>query len=155
MENKEFDEYIFVFSLDSLKIGLLLKDVHRAIRAVAVSPLPGAPSIVLGIINLGGKVIPIVNFRERFDLKDKPVTLSNKIIIVHSPNLQFGLVADDIIGLLNVKNEDYSNSGEIVPGACGIVEGVAIKDDEMILIHNTSQFLSAEEEIQLSKALEN
>ena len=154
MSKERLSEYIFVFQLDRLKIGLLLKDVHRAIRAVAVSPLPGAPSIIRGIINLGGKVVPIVNFRKRFDLKDKPISLSNQIVIVNTSNLQFGIIVDDVIGLLELKEEDHVKSEEVMPGTGKIVDRVAINNDEMILIHNAENFLSVNEEEQLNDALQ-
>ena len=56
---------LVVFSLDDQRYALPLARVHRCIRVVAITPLPEAPAIVLGIIDLGGAVIPVINIRRR------------------------------------------------------------------------------------------
>ena len=124
MHMNKADEYIFVFSLDHLRIGVFLKDVQRAIRAIAVSPLPGAPSIVTGIINVEGKIIPVVNIRETFNLKKKAISLTQKIAIVNRAETQIGLFVDDIIGLVDISNEAYAEAEELIPGSGKTVEYV-------------------------------
>lgn len=155
MMNKEIDnEYILSFRIGRLNLGIYLNIIERAIRAVQISPLPGAPTIASGIINLGGKAIPVVNFRKRFGLKNKQAEPGDKMIIVRSTTLLFGFLADDIIGLKNIKNKSFSESAGMLPGTNKLVEGVAVIDDEMILIHDVNKFLSIKEEKQLSNALE-
>jgi purine-binding chemotaxis protein CheW len=56
---------LVVFGLDDQRYALALACVQRSIRVVAITPLPGAPAIVLGVIDLGGVVIPVIDIRGR------------------------------------------------------------------------------------------
>jgi purine-binding chemotaxis protein CheW len=56
---------LVVFALDDQRYALALTCVQRSIRVVAVTPLPGAPAIVMGVIDLGGVVIPVIDIRGR------------------------------------------------------------------------------------------
>jgi purine-binding chemotaxis protein CheW len=58
---------LVVFSLDEQRYSLALDRVRRTMRVVAITPLPKAPPIVLGIVDLGGVVIPVINIRQRFN----------------------------------------------------------------------------------------
>jgi chemotaxis signal transduction protein len=59
---------LVVFTLDEQRYALHLDAVKRIVRAVEVTPLPKAPQIVLGVVNVQGKVIPVMNLRSRFSL---------------------------------------------------------------------------------------
>lgn len=152
--NTEIDnEYILSFSIESVKLGISLNLTERVIRAIEVSPLPGAPAIVSGVINLGGTSIPIVDFRKRLKLKKKDVIPSDNIIIVKSATITFGFFTDEVLGLKNIKHQAYSTIGEMIPGSNELIEGITIIENEMILIHDVNKFLSLAEVKQLSKVL--
>jgi purine-binding chemotaxis protein CheW len=147
-------EYFLLFAIGQLKVALSLDYVSRAIRAVEFKELPGAPEIVTGIINIAGEVIPILNFRKRFKLENKPLAEEDKIIIVNSASLRLGFLVDDIIGLHPVSDKELKSAGDIIPGTDQIIEGVAVINKEVVIIHNLNKFLSLNEEKQLNKALE-
>ncbi len=71
---------LVVFALDDQRYALALARVQRCIRVVAITPLPEAPAIVLGIIDLGGGVIPVINIRKRFNHPPRDVRLSDYLI---------------------------------------------------------------------------
>jgi purine-binding chemotaxis protein CheW len=79
-------DHLFVFSLDAQPFALPLAVVERVVRAVAVTPLPRMPQIILGVINLQGRIIPVINLRKLFGLEaaDAPpeLELSDYLIIV-------------------------------------------------------------------------
>ena len=75
---------LVVFTLDSQRFALPLSAVERAIRIIEIVPLPKAPDIVIGVINLHGQIIPVVNIRKRFNLSEKEVNLNDHIVISHS-----------------------------------------------------------------------
>ena len=70
-----------VFTLDGLFYAVSLSAVSRVIRAVEITPLPKAPPIVLGVINLGGRIIPVVNIRKRFLLPERELELTDQLIV--------------------------------------------------------------------------
>ena len=59
-------DQIVVFALDEPRYALPLSAVERVVRAVEITPLPKAPEIVLGVINMQGQVVPAVDIRKRF-----------------------------------------------------------------------------------------
>ena len=76
--------HLVVFSLDDQQYALLLPVVERVINAVAVTPLPEAPDIVLGVINIYGEIIPVMNIRKRFGLPEREIDIKDQLIISRS-----------------------------------------------------------------------
>ena len=72
---------LVVFFLDGQRYGLHLSTVRRVVRAVEVRALPSAPGIVLGVINIEGRIIPVINVRRRFGLPDKEIDLDDHFIV--------------------------------------------------------------------------
>ena len=62
---------LVAFMLDGQRYGLRLSVVERVVRAVEVTSLPSAPDIVMGVINLAGQIVPVVNIQRRFRLRKK------------------------------------------------------------------------------------
>jgi purine-binding chemotaxis protein CheW len=74
-------EHCVVFTLDELFYGIRLSVAVRMLRAVEITPPPNAPSIVMGIIDLGGRIIPVVNIRRRCQLLERQLELSDQLIV--------------------------------------------------------------------------
>src|SRR6266702_6864069 len=91
---------LVVFSLDGQRYALHLSAVERVVRTVLVTPLPGAPLIVLGVINAHGRIIPVIDVRRRFGLSSRETTLSDSLILAHTPRRMVALGADSTEGLL-------------------------------------------------------
>lgn len=145
------EEYVVIY-LDELRIALRLSVVERVIRAVHVTPLPNAPEIVFGVINVQGRVIPVVNIRQRFCLEDRQMALADRIVIAHTAQRPVALVADAVSGVLEYSGPDIIDADDILPGLKH-VDGVAKREDGLILIHNLSEFLSLDEESALERAM--
>ena len=143
---------LLVFTLDDWRYALELSIVERVYRAVAVTPLPDAPDIVLGVVNVRGNVLPVVDIRRRFRLPEKSLTPDDRLIIAHSTGRLVALVVDDVTGVVECAAKDITSASAIVPGM-EYVEGVARLKDGMILIHDLARFLSLEEKAVLEQAL--
>jgi len=72
---------LVVFTLDEQRYALRLSAVERIVRVVEVPPLPKAPEIVLGIVNVQGRVLPVVNIRRRFRLPEREAGLRDQLIL--------------------------------------------------------------------------
>lgn len=147
------NEQLTIFTLDERRYALRLATVDRIVRAVAISPLPQAPGIVLGIINVQGRVIPIINVRQRFHLKDREVALTDRIIIAHTARRAVGLVVDAVADVIEYPEQSIAGAESILPGL-EFVEGVVKLEDGMVYIHDLDKFLSLEEATSLAQALE-
>lgn len=143
---------LLLFTLDDWRCALELSIVERAYRAVAVTPLPDAPDIVLGVVNVRGVVLPVVDIRKRFRLPEKNLTPDDKLIVARSSDRLVVLVVDSVTGVIECSGKDITVASAIVPGM-EYVEGVARLKDGMILIHNLARFLSLEEKVVLEQAL--
>ncbi len=73
-------QYI-VFILDSQRYALDLPAVERVERMVHITPLAGAPAIVLGIVNMHGRIIPVIDVRQRFNLPRREVSLATGLFL--------------------------------------------------------------------------
>jgi purine-binding chemotaxis protein CheW len=132
------------FTLDEQRYGLRLSAVERVVRAVEVTPLPAAPEVVLGVINLAGRVVPVMSTRQRFGLPEKEPDLSDQFIIARAAMRTVALLVDSVSALVEVSAEDVVQAAGILPHM-DYVDGVAKLEDGMILIHDIDKFLSLEE----------
>ncbi len=145
---------LLVFTLDDWRCALELSTVEKVYRAVAVTPLPDAPDIVLGVVNVRGIVLPVVDVRRCFRLPEKNLTPDDQLIVAHSSGRLVVLVVDSVTDVIECSGKDITSASAIAPGM-EYVEGVARLKDGMILIHNLARFLSLEEKTALEQALEN
>jgi purine-binding chemotaxis protein CheW len=143
---------LLVFILDEQRYALSLAAVERVVRMVDITPLPKAPEMVLGVVNLQGRVVPLFNIRQRFGVPERELNLSDQLIIAHTSRRTVALVADAVSGLIERPEEEIIRAEKILPGM-EYVEGVVKLEDGMILIHDLDQFLSLQEENALDKAM--
>jgi len=141
-----------VFSLDDQRYALDLARVQRCIRVVAITPLPEAPAIVMGIIDLGGVVIPVINLRKRFNHPPRDGRLSDHLIVATTWKRTVALLVDETKGVIEASPESYAPAGEIMP-RIELVDGAVKLEDGLVLIHDLERLLSLEEETAIDRAL--
>ena len=144
---------LVVFTLGDRRYGLPLSAVERIVHVVDVTPLPKAPDIVLGVVNLQGRVIPVINVRRRFHLPEREIALTDQMVIAHAARRLVALVVDSVTGVLEYSEQGAVAAQEVLP-ELQYVEGVVKLDNGLILIHDLDTFLSLEEEADLERALE-
>jgi purine-binding chemotaxis protein CheW len=144
---------VVVFALGDQLYALPLTAVERVVRMVAITPLPQAPAIVLGVINVRGQVMPVLNLRRRFRLPERDLVLTDQLIISHTVARTVVLVVDEVAGVREYSAQQVIAACDIVPGI-EYTEGVVKLDDGLVLIHNLDKFLSLEEEAAIDQALE-
>ncbi|OZA27334.1 MAG: chemotaxis protein CheW [Hydrogenophilales bacterium 17-61-9] len=145
------DEYV-VLDFDDLRIGLPLSGVERVVRAVYVTPLPGAPAIVSGVVNVQGRVIPVVDMRRRFRLPQREMALTDRLVIAHAGQRTVALAADSVSGVVQHAAPDRVDAETLLPGL-DYIDGVVKLDDGLILIHDLARFLSLDEADALDQAM--
>ena len=143
---------LVVFFLDDRRYGLRLDAVERVLPALDVTPLPKAPEIVLGLINLKGKIIPVLDVRRRFRLPQREIGLQDHFIIARTSRRTVAIPVDSASGAMGISDREITETTDITPGL-EHVEGVVKLRDGMLLIHDVERFLSLEEERTLAEAL--
>jgi purine-binding chemotaxis protein CheW len=142
-----------VFSLDSGRYALPLAAVERVVRAVEITRLPGAPPIVLGAINVQGRVLPVFNIRRRFGLPERDIGPADQFVIARGANRAVVLAVDEAQGVLQSPLSDTVSAESIMTGL-GYVQGAIRSPDGLVLIQDLDLFLSDAESRALDEVLE-
>ena len=143
---------LVVFTLDNQRFALPLSTVERAIRIMEIVHLPTAPEIVMGVINLHGKIIPVVNIRNRFRLPQREINLNDQLIISNTKKRPLAILIDSVLGVFEFPEKRIVSADKILPDI-EYIEGVAKLEEGIILIHDIDKFLSLEEEKALNDAI--
>ena len=142
-----------IFHLDDGKFALFLSAVIRTIRVVEITSLPKAPEIVLGVINMHGRIIPVFDIRKRFHLPQREMQLCDQLIVASTSKRTVALLVDSVDDVKEIPEEKIFAAEQILP-ELEYVEGVMKTEDGMVLIHDLEKFLSLHEEKALDEALE-
>lgn len=102
------------FTLAGEQYGIGILTVKEIIGMMPITPVPQAPDFVRGVINLRGKVIPVIDLRRRFGLASKEATERTCIIVVEvrgeATQLQMGIVVDSVSEVLNIGETDIEDT---------------------------------------------
>lgn len=148
----ESSDQFVVFSLDEQRFALPLPVVERVLRMVEITPLPKAPDIVAGVVNVQGRIVPVIDIRKRLRCPAREIALTDQLIIAQTSMRLVALQVDSVGGLIERPKGAVIDAAEIVPGT-GYLEGVAKLEDGLVLINDLETFLSLEEENSLRDAL--
>lgn len=143
---------LVIFTLDNQRYALPLHAAQRVVRMVAITPLPNAPDIILGVVNFHGQVIPVINVRCRFRLPERAIALTDQLVFAHTARRPVALVVDTVLDVIANADQKLIAPETILP-KIAYVDGVVKLSDGLILIHDLDTFLSLEEESTLDQAL--
>ena len=112
-----------------------------------LTPLPCTPQFVLGIMNVRGNILSVIDLRKFFDLPEKGLTDLNKVIIVHDETMEFAILADAILGSRQIPVRDLQPSlptlisvrADFLKGVTEerlvVLDGGKILSDRRIVVH--------------------
>lgn len=125
-----------IFALDDQRYALSAKSVKNVIRSVALTYLTEAPDLVLGLLNIGGTFIPVINIREQFDLPQKSIQISDRIIIAEASTYTIAFIADSVEDVVELEQEPLDQSVEIFPGMEKFFIGISRHNGCTVLIYD-------------------
>lgn len=140
------------FTLAAGRYAIPLAAVARVVRVAEFAPLPRAPEIVLGIVNVQGRIIPVVNVRRRFRHPEREIRLSDQLIVAVTARRPVALLVDRTEGVIERAEGEIVRAEKVLPGL-EYVRGVLKLEDGLVLIHDLDTFLSLDEERKLGEAL--
>ncbi|HEY1802311.1 MAG TPA: chemotaxis protein CheW [Terriglobales bacterium] len=143
---------LVAFTLDEQQYALPLHSVRRVTRSVEITALAKAPTIVLGIIDLQGEMVPVISMRQRLGFSELDPSLTDQMIIAETAKRSVALLVNSVTGVIERKPEEITAAKQIVPEA-KYVEGMARLGDGILFIYNLDNFLSAQEQRQLGRLL--
>jgi len=140
---------VVCFYLGEKRYGANVHQVFEAIRMVEITEVPDSPNFVAGIINLRGKVIPVIDLRKRFRIPSTSYTLSNIILAGEIEGKTVGLVVDSVSSVLRIPYSSIDVLDEEISDTLGTIEGIAKLPDGLLLILNLDKILNFEEKKEL------
>lgn len=112
-----------------------------------LTPLPGTPPFVAGIVNVRGRILPVIDIKKFFDLPDAGITDVHKILLVHTDEMELGILADTVVGVKSIPMDTMQSSlptltglrEEYLKGVTAerlvILDAARILADRRIIVH--------------------
>lgn len=151
-QNGQVMDTVTVFTLGERRFGLPLGSVERVLRAVAVTPLPNAPAVVRGVIDVHGGIIPVVDLHGRFGLSAREIALDDHLLVARTRTRKVALLVEQVAGVVELDPGDIFAAESVAPGTEHF-RAVARLPDGIVLIQDLDAFLSLDEERVLDDAL--
>ena len=138
---------LITFILGEEKYGLNILKVRELISfPEGLTRIPGMPDYIIGMFNLRGLVIPVMDLREKFNMSGEERHEFSVIIIVEVENKNIGLTVDSVSDVIFVKEEDIQETTELAVNVdTKFIKGVAKTKDEMVILLDIDFLLSKEE----------
>lgn len=147
------DTSIVVVDVHGRRCGLLAADVIELQRAVAQRPLPEAPEVVDGVVNVRGALVPVVDTRTRLGLPRRATRPSDVLVITRIRDLKVALRVDAVHGIVEVPEDAVVAPEQVAPGTRH-VQGLVDAGGDVVVIHDLGRFLSWDEADALQAVLE-
>lgn len=144
---------LVVFRVEGVRCAVPLDSVERVLPMIALSALPGAPEVVLGLLNLQGRPLPVVDLHRRFDLPARAYGVAAHLLLVRTRRRRLAVATDEVQGLTEVDAHAVASASSVLAGS-GPMAGAVALSDGILLIYDLEAFLSLEEEGQLERAME-
>jgi len=137
---------LVTFSIGEEEFGVDILKVQEIIRTMEITKVPRAPDFVEGVINLRGKVIPIIDLRRRFGLDSREHDKHTRIIVIEINNMIVGFVVDSVSEVLRIPANTVEPPPPVVAGLeSEYISGVGKLEDRLLILLDLDRLLSSEE----------
>jgi purine-binding chemotaxis protein CheW len=142
---------LVTFNIGDEEFGVDILRVQEIIRTMDITHVPRSPEFVEGVINLRGKVIPIVNLRRRFGLEARTFDKRTRIIVVELSGMVVGFVVDGVSEVLRIDSGTVEPPPAIVGGVDSeYINGVGKLADRLLILLDLNRLLSCAEQQALA-----
>lgn len=143
---------LVTFSIGEEEFGVDILKVQEIIRTMEITKVPRAPVFVEGVINLRGKVIPIIDLRSRFGLQTRDHDQHTRIIVIEISEMIVGFVVDSVSEVLRIPASTVEPPPAVVSGLeSEYINGVGKLEDRLLILLDLNRLLSNEEQEQLAQ----
>lgn len=137
---------LVTFSIGEEEFGVEILKVQEIIRTMEITKVPRAPEFVEGVINLRGKVIPIIDLRRRFGLDSKKHDKHTRIIVIEINNMIVGFIVDSVSEVLRIPAGTVEPPPPVVAGMeSDYISGVGKLQDRLLILLDLDRLLSQED----------
>lgn len=144
------EDQLVIFDLAQEHYAVNIAAVESIIKVQPVTKLPRAPQFVEGVINLRGKVLPVIDLRKRFGLQAEAATKDSRIVVVQMNHLEVGMVVDGVSEVLSVPPDHVEPPSPIVTTTDSeFIRGIAKVSERLVILLDLGKVLSASEQASL------
>lgn len=140
------------FQLEHETYGIDVMQIREVLRSPEISPVPGAPSYVLGIINLRGNVVAIIDTRSRFGLPShEEIDDASRILILEAGDYVVGFLVDSVSEVAELKNEEIESAPDTGSGdSSRFISGLYNRKEGLLILVDANKLLSDDELAELA-----
>ncbi|NPV30353.1 MAG: purine-binding chemotaxis protein CheW [Firmicutes bacterium] len=156
MEEKETGEIqLVVFRLGAEEYGVPITQVQEINRLTTPTRIPKAPAFVEGVINLRGKVLPVIDLKKRFGLEGAAYTDEARIVVVEIAGHTVGVIVDVVSEVLRLPVTSIEPPPAVIAGiTADYLRGVGKLDDRLLILLDLNKILTETEQSQLRETAE-
>lgn len=148
--NDEILQWV-TFQLEEETYGINVMQVQEVLRYTEIAPVPGAPSYVLGIINLRGNVVTVIDTRARFGLMGAEVTDNSRIVIIEAEKQVIGILVDSVAEVVYLRSSEIDSAPNIgTEESAKFIQGVSNRDGQLLILVDLNKLLNDDEWDELS-----
>ena len=134
------------FHMDRETYGINVTQVREVLRITEIAPVPGAPDYVLGIINLRGNVVTVMDTRKRFSLPPTETTDSTRIVIIEVDGQEVGVMVDSVAEVVDIRQSNIEAAPNVGnDDASRYIQGVSSLDGNLLILIDLNKLLTDEE----------
>ncbi|CUB04387.1 chemotaxis protein CheW [Marinomonas fungiae] len=135
------------FKLLDETYGINVMQIKEVLRYSEIAPVPGAQSYVLGIVNLRGNVVTVIDTRVRFSLPECTITDDTRIIIIEHDGEQIGMLVDAVQEVFYLYQGEIEQSPSVGNDeALMFIQGVYQKDEELVILLDLNKMIDSDNE---------
>lgn len=139
------------FKLDEETYGINVMQIQEVLRYTEIAPVPGAPDYVLGIINLRGNVVTVIDTRKRFGLSEAEMTDHTRIVVIEVDNQVVGILVDSVAEVVYLRQSEMESAPNVGnEESAKFIQGVCNKGGELIILVEFEKLMSEEEWSEMS-----
>jgi purine-binding chemotaxis protein CheW len=143
------EKQMVLFELGSETYGLDIATVHEIIRMQPITKVPKAPFYVEGVINLRGRVIPVIDIGKRFGFEKAERGKNNRIVVVNIKNTVLGIIVDAVTEVLRIAMDSIEPVSDIVTsGNSDYLLGIAKLSNKMVILLAIDRLLSGDKALE-------
>ncbi len=126
--------------------GINVMQVQEVLRYTEIAPVPGAPEYVIGIINLRGNVVTVIDTRARFGLPEGDITDNTRIVIIEADEHVVGIMVDSVAEVVYLKSSEIDSAPNVgTEESTKFIQGVSNRDDELLKLVDLNRMLNDDE----------
>ncbi len=149
--NNDPEIQLVTFRLKDETYGINVMQVQEVLRVAEIAPVPGAPHYVLGIINLRGNVVTVIDTRVRFGLPSSEINDLSRIIVIESEAQVVGILVDSVAEVVDLHISEIDSAPNVGNDESSrYIQGVASRDSNLLIVVDLNKLLSEEEWAEMS-----